>query len=378
MLIGLDEGLFHQDGHSMALASTSDHRFYDRYWVGCYDPSGGRALITGMGAYKNNDAIDAFFAFQQDGIQNNVRVARPLWPRFEQVVGPVRHEIVEPLRVLRFVLEPGDYSFSCDLEWTANTLPLDEKQHYITQRTRIVQDYTRYDQAGTVNGTVTYDGTTIEVKDWVGLRDHAWGVRPGVGGHEPQTGVLYPEGFLYQWLCWTTGEISGYVQIHTTGNGRPVYTDGQVRYVGRDNEEALALVHGDIDVEFVPGTRVYDKAVARFRTHDGSDWEVVATPLVTAWHMHGTGYDFGYDDGKAHGWHRPQLVIEHDRYDINDLKQAYRLPEREPVRGWHREQPAHIECNGQAGTGHFTIIPRAPLPRYGFFDDGGVPALRTW
>ncbi len=372
VLIDLDEGLFHQDGRSMALASTSDHRFYDRYWVGMYDPAGNRALITGMGAYKNNDAIDAFTTYQQDGIQTNVRTARRLYPDFNQVVGPIRHDIVEPLKRLRFVLEASDeYPLSCDLMWIANTPPLEEKQHYITHNTRIVQDYTRYDQAGWVEGTITYDGETIDCDGWVALRDHAWGTRPGVGGFEPDIGPLWRNGFLYQWMCWTTGEVSGYIQIHNQGDDTPIYMDGKIRYVGKDDDPPLHVVSGDIDVEFVAGTRVYERATAIVRCHDGSEWTVEATPLVTAWHMHGTGYDRGYDDHRAHGWPRPNGTLEWDQYDIRDLKMAYLLPDRQEVHGWHREQPARVTCNGTAGTGHFTIIPRAPLPRYGFLDDLG-------
>jgi hypothetical protein len=377
VLIGLDEGLFHQDGRSMALASTSDHRFYDRYWVGMYDPNGGRGLITGMGVYKNNDAIDAFTTYQQDGIQTNVRTARPLYPDFTQVVGPIRHEIIEPLKKLRFILEPSDaYPLACDLLWNANTLPLEEKPHFLTHRTRIVQDYMRYDQAGWVEGTITYAGEEINCDGWVALRDHAWGTRSGVGGFEPNIGPLFPNGFLYQWLAWTTGEVSGYIQIHNEGDNTPIYMDGKIRFVGRDDQPALEVVSGDIDVEFVPETRVYSRAVASVKCHDGSEWEVVATPLMTAWHMHGTGYDMGYDDHKAHGWHRFGPVLETDQYDISDLRAAYLLPNRERVHGWHREQPARISCNGADGRGHFTIIPRAPLPRYGFMNNLESLAIR--
>jgi hypothetical protein len=83
--------------------------------------------------------------------------------------------------------------------------------------------------------------------------------------------------------------------------------------------------------------------------------------------MNGTGYT-GYNDRKGHGWHRPPTV-EHDVYDISDLRSAKLIPSGEEVPSFHREQPCFTSLNGDEGIGHFTIIPRAPLPRYGFTDD---------
>ncbi|MBP1823333.1 hypothetical protein [Mycobacterium sp. OAE908] len=370
----MDESLFHQDGRSMAMAAHSDHRFYDRYWIGVYDPAGGRALITGMGVYKNNNAIDAFVAVQQNDIQYNVRLARPLHPQWEQRIGPLRHDIDEGLKQLHLVLEPGEYPISCDLVWTGTTPPFEEKRHYSTASTRIVQDYMRYDQAGVVNGTMTIDGETIEVDNWRGARDHAWGVRPGVGGFEPNAGPdnnMGARGFLYQWCCWGNDRIAGYVQIHQDGEGRRLHNDGLIRYVGRDDEPPLELVHGEVSVEFVPGTRVYSKAGIEFTTHDGSQWNLEVRPLCTAWAMNGTGYT-GYNDLKGHGWHRP-LTVEWDTYDISNLRYATLLPSGERVPSFHREQPCFTSLNGDEGIGHFTIIPMAPLPKYGFMDD-----LESW
>jgi hypothetical protein len=369
MLTKWDEALFHQDGRPAAYASTTDHRFYDRYWVGMYDPSGTRGIITGMGVYKNMDAIDGFVCYQQDQKQYNVRVARPLAPEFEQVVGPLRHEIVEPLRVKRYVLEEGDHGLACDLTWTASTPPFEERFHWLTYGPRIVHDYFRYDQAGFVNGWIKFGNEEIEVENWGGLRDHAWGTRSGVGGYEPYTGRVYGKGFLYQWLCWGNDEIAGYVQIHRTGENRPIHTDGLIRFVGRDDEEPLELLSGEVHVEFVPETRVYQRAVANIRMHDGSEWEIVAEPMLTAFAMHGAGYDRGYRDLKGHGYHRPHGTLEHDVYDISDLRQAYYLPSGEAIRSVHREQPASITCNGKKAIGHFTVVPTAPLPQFGFMDN---------
>lgn len=369
-LIPMDESLFHQDGRSMAMAAHSDHRFFDRYWVGVYDPAGGRGLITGMGVYKNNNAIDAFVAVQQNDTQYNVRLARPLHPQWEQSIGPLRHEIDQGLKQLHLVLEPGDYPIACDLAWTGTTPPFEEKRHYATASTRIVQDYMRYDQAGIVNGTITIDGNTIEVNNWRGARDHSWGVRPGVGGFEPSAGPddsVFAGGFLYQWCCWGNDRIAGYVQIHQDGDGRRRHNDGLIRFVGRDDEPPLELVHGEVSVEFVPGTRVYSKAGIQFSTHDGSEWNLEVRPLCTAWAMNGTGYT-GYNDLKGHGWHRAP-TIEWDTYDISNLQYARLLPSGARMPSFHREQPCFTSLNGDEGIGHFTIIPVAPLPKYGFMDD---------
>ncbi len=84
----------------------------------------------------------------------------------------------------------------------------------------------------------------------------------------------------------------------------------------------------------------------------------MAKPLGPAYALHGSGYDRGFNDGRAQGFHRDRLIVEHDRYDISDLSKVTMLDTGEPVHGFHREQAVEIIVNGkESALGHYTIIP---------------------
>lgn len=112
MLTKLDETLHHQIPTTFDHVYTSDHRFYDRYWVGLY-PRGGRlALMSGIATYSNTNVMDGFAVVLHDDHQDNLRVSRALRPEIDQMrIGPIEYEIVEPLKTLRIRVGPGDHPF---------------------------------------------------------------------------------------------------------------------------------------------------------------------------------------------------------------------------------------------------------------------------
>src|SRR5436190_24255498 len=86
----------------------------DRAWTGkvcamAMARDGSAQLGFGLGKYANRNVIDAYAGISRGVEQGNVRASRRLEPEPHQmVIGPIRYEIVEPLRSVRFVLEPND------------------------------------------------------------------------------------------------------------------------------------------------------------------------------------------------------------------------------------------------------------------------------
>ena len=39
-------------------ASSSDYRFFDRYWFSLFDTAGSVLVVSGMGLYKNMNVLD--------------------------------------------------------------------------------------------------------------------------------------------------------------------------------------------------------------------------------------------------------------------------------------------------------------------------------
>ena len=74
--------------------------------------------------YHNNDVLDGFVCLRHQDRQHNIRLSRRLRPEIGQLgVGPLRLEIVEPLEVVRLVLEPNDFGIELDVTCRSTTLP---------------------------------------------------------------------------------------------------------------------------------------------------------------------------------------------------------------------------------------------------------------
>ena len=366
MLSRLDETLLHQTPEPFGRVGTSDHRFFDRTWFGCYDRDGRAGLITGIGAYPNMNVLDGFAAVQLEGRQYNLRLSRPLRPRLDEIaVGPLHHEVIEPLQTLRLVLEPGPQPASFDLTWTGVLPAHQERRHAGVLDGRQFEDYTRFDQAGVVNGWIQVDDRRLEAQDWFGARDHSWGVRRSVGGFEPFTGSLPPElpGVLFVWLEFATASLGGHVQFSESSTGDRSGLEGFIAWPEPAGRPDLAVVAAEHDIEFHPGTRAYRRARLCLTTADGAKWELEAEPLLTAWAYRGTGYDGGYHDGQGLGVFRGE-ALEHDVYDVSHPEDVG-LPDGTTIRPLHREQGVRLTVNGEPGFGHFPIMAIGRIDRYG-------------
>lgn len=371
MLNPLDETLQHQTPEPFGHVYTSDHRWFDRNWFGMYSRDGDIGVIAGMGAYANMNSFDGFGVVQHNGLQHNVRAARPLRPDVGAIaVGPLRHEVVEPLRVIRLVLEPGEHGTAFDLTWEGTFPAHVEPRHADRLDGRTYQDYTRFDQMGAAAGWVEVAGERHRAEDWIGIRDHSWGVRRSTGGFEPFTGSLPPEidGSLFIWLEFATDEVNGHLQLTENAIGERSMLEGFLTWSVAGGFERVEVVDVQHDIGFHPGTRAYRRAVLSIATDDGRKRVLEAEPLLTAWAYRGTGYDNGFADGKGLGAYRGS-VVEFDTYDVSHPEQVV-LPDGEVVVPFHREQCVRLTLDGEPGFGHLPVMPISRNERYGF--DGMV------
>jgi hypothetical protein len=147
-----------------------------------------------LGKYQNRGIIDGFGGVSRGREQWTVRGSRVLHTAPEHMgVGPIHLEIVEPLKQIRFRLEPNDVQpISFDIVLTGVTPPFFEERNLVRNRQtgRVDVDVVRYHQGGWASGTVTVDGNTYEVTadEWFGFRDHSWGVRQAIG--KPLTDLI--------------------------------------------------------------------------------------------------------------------------------------------------------------------------------------------
>lgn len=186
-LLGVDEGLNHQIVDTFATLAQSDMAWTEKIWTSIARVDGTLQLDFGLGKYQNRGIIDGFGGVSRGREQWTVRGSRELSSAPEDMaVGPVRMEVVEPLRMMRFILEPNDVQpISFDVVLNGVTPPYFEERNLVRNRRtgRVDVDVIRYHQGGWASGTVTVDGVTHEIRpdEWFGFRDHSWGVRQAIG-----------------------------------------------------------------------------------------------------------------------------------------------------------------------------------------------------
>ncbi|MBI1181080.1 MAG: hypothetical protein GC201_11015 [Alphaproteobacteria bacterium] len=369
MLSELDETLMHQGPVTFDHALTSDHRFFDRMFVGghCADNV---KFITGMAAYKNMNAFDGFLCVQKDGRQYNARFSRPFLPDLGNLsVGPLRVTVLEPLKRLSVSLAaPEGQPVEAELVFTG-LYPAHEEAHHLRRiNGRLQQDYRRFDQIGRVDGWLSVAGERIPVEDWFSVRDHSWGVRPGVGGYEPTT--IIPSaaepvslGQLFIWLAFRTPSMAGQMQRQEDSDGRLLMQDGYILRPGPDGIRQIGVRDIAHDIEFVEGTRVYRKARLEVVLENGETLDIRAKALLSPWCYKGSGYDSGYDDEMGLGFHRG-ATAQYDVYDVSHPEDSV-LPDGRIIQPVHREQPVTLTVNGEAGLGHLPVINWGLVKSYG-------------
>jgi hypothetical protein len=186
-LRGADEGLNHQIVDTFATVAESDLAWTEKIWGSLASTDGALQVDFGIGKYHNRGIIDGFAGVSRGREQWTVRASRELDSAPETVaVGPIHYEILDPLKAIRFRLEPNDVQpVSFDLVMSAVTPPFFEDRNLVRNRrtSRIDVNVVRYHQGGWVSGSVTVAGHAHEVnaEEWFGFRDHSWGVRQAVG-----------------------------------------------------------------------------------------------------------------------------------------------------------------------------------------------------
>jgi len=289
MLSPADEYLIHQTPYPMNTVFTTDRNFYDRYFFNGYSRDGETYFAVAMGLYPNLGVMDAAFNVVRNGRQRVVRASKRLGgDRMATEVGPIRVEVLEPLRRLRITVAENEYGLSAELVFEARALPYEEP--HFNRRGLLTMDYTRMTQHGSWSGEIRVDGTAIAVSSdrWWGSRDHSWGIR-GVGGRDmrgapPQE---MPQ-FFWNWaplnfedLCtlYTISEDADAEPWHQSGALLTPYPDATVR--------ECSVAH---DLSFAPGTRWISGATLRLTPDDGGEpVEIVLEPLYHFF-MKGLGY----------------------------------------------------------------------------------------
>ncbi|MFD5811076.1 MULTISPECIES: hypothetical protein [Rhodococcus] len=360
----LDDYPVHQTAEPIRRVATSDRNFYDRYYFNCYPAdTTDLFLIVGMGQYPNLGVADGFAVLRRGDDHLVVRASRALGTdRTDTTVGPLRIEVLEGLRRLRVVLEPGhaetaDLSF--DLTFDGVVPATEETPQRLRRLERVVMDTSRFVQTGRWAGTLTVDGRTRQVDPgtWLGNRDRSWGVRP-VGEPEPPGRTAHEgmPGFFWIYSVMQFDDDTIVTIVQEDDHGRRLVEEA-VRI--RPGAEPEWLGRPEHRLVFAPGTRNVTGATLTFH-RPGCEAVTVECELLVP-NLLGIGTGYGLEQDWRHGMWQGELVVQALRRDVREIDPALLMfcPTDHLAR-------FRIAGSDTVGTGLFEVAVIGPHRQYGF------------
>ena len=337
-IVAADEGFHHQVADTFATVGPSDPAWTEKVCAMAMARDGSIQLGFGMGKYTNRNVIDGYGAVSRGRHQWTVRASRRLAADPESAaVAPLRYEVLEPLRVVRFSLDANDVQ-PVAFEWTFEAaLPTAFEARTVHQDAyRTSADLVRYHQIGTGSGWVDVDGERTELGGdaCVSTRDHSWGVRYDVGPPAPdvpEADPLVGLGFQMLWcpllferddgtrygmlLHFQIVTAPGLGVVHKIVMGGVEHPDGTV-------EPWLDLAP---ELAYEPANRRLRGGAVRATTGDGVTRELAVEVLAHTGVQLGAGLYFGFD-GHHHGEWRGEHHVDGEHVaDCADPESARRL-----------------------------------------------------
>jgi hypothetical protein len=309
-LVPADETLNHQIVDTFGTVSQSDPSWTEKVWAIGHARDASLQIVFGLGKYTNRGVYESAAGVCRGTDQWTVRGARPLWPGPDAMsTGPLHYEIVEPLQRIRCVLEPNEAApISFDVTWIG-TCPVSLETPWpdrTADSARVTHDILRYHQTGVMEGWVEVEGERTEItpESWISIRDHSWGLRPGVGepiagavrGRRPsQTQLTWmpamlerPDGSEYSLFAFVEHAVYRGVDDHKS-QAEEVWPDGR--------RHSFAAVVQDLQFEDA-NRRLIGGTITLIDT-DGSTRPLTIKPVSsTGFHL-GTGGYFGWDGRPA-------------------------------------------------------------------------------
>jgi len=375
-LVAADEGLTHQISDTFAVVGTSDPAWTEKVCAMAMARDGTLQMGFGLGKYPNRNVFDAYAAVSRGPTQWTVRASRSLSSAAEStVVGPIHYEVIEPLRKVRFALEPSDVQpISFDIAFDGVVPPHLEERTHMRDQFRISADLIRYHQTGVADGWIEVDGHRSEVSasDWVSTRDHSWGVRYDVGpppSDRPGSSA-FPAGvgFMMIWCPALMERPDGSryaLHLHFTLVQAPGFTSKSVIASVEHPDGAVEQIVDLLpDLRFDPRNRRLTGGTVTARMADGTDRPIHLEVLGDTGVQLGAGLYFGFD-GHHHGEWRGELHL--DGECIEDC----RTPEM--ARRLHQIRDTAVRVvdpvGDGVGWGNCQPIAAGPWPELGLADE---------
>jgi hypothetical protein len=304
VLTPFDDYPIHQTPAPIAQPVSADPNHYDRYWFNGFAKDGSFFLGGAMGHYPNRGVIDAAFSVVHDGVEHSVFASGLMPADRATFVGPLRIEIVEPLRTIRYFVADNEHGLTADVTFRARTEAIEEPRQQIVRNNSMIMDYTRLTQWGTWEGTVTLPtGVTLEfdATSTLGTRDRSWGVR-GVGQQAPTNFELAPRQLFWLWAPLHFDDCCTHLALFERADGDRWLEQSLIVPLLPDTSVPEHLGRSEYEIEWIPGRREMHTARLMLNRRDGSSVGTIEFERLYSFYMRGIGYTHPhFSHGSNHG-----------------------------------------------------------------------------
>lgn len=367
----MDDHPVHQTAESLAHPASGDRNTYDRYFFNGFDAEGEVFFAVALGLYPNRHVIDGAVSVLHQGVQHTVQASGRLPVERSTAVGPLRVEIVEPLRSVRIVLDAPSTELALDARFDARSPAIEEPRFRMDHGSRRIMDYTRCTQLGTWTGELTVDGRLHRLTPEVhlGTRDRSWGVRPV--GEQPEPGAPLEDLPQFFWL-WGPASFADHCvhfDVNEHADGRRWHEFGSLIPLLEPDaspcdstgvEPVRGVTH---ELTWEPGTRRAREARVVLDRWSTGPLELRYEPLIT-FPMSRLGY---LGSHWPHGaWQGEDVTREH-RVDVSDADPT-------SFEVIHVQQLCRVHAGDAVGTGvleQLVLNAHEPSGLTGFLD--GAP-----
>jgi hypothetical protein len=360
MLSKADDFPIHQTPEPIAYSGT-DRNFYDRYFFNGYGPDGSDFFAVAFGVYPHLNIADAHFSMIRDGVEHCVHASRVLhMERWDLEVGPIRIEVLEPLRRLKVTLALTD-GLAAEVVFEGRAFPIEEPRFIRRNGPRTFMDYTRLTQNGRYTGWLEIEGRRTALSpDTVGTRDRSWGVRPiGAPDAQPLAPPATP-GFFWQWTPMNFPHQSVFFHFTADSTGVPWNTRAVICPDGAGPDGVIETGEARMDVTFVEGTKHARAARLHIPLSDQPSIDIGFEPAAK-FQMRGIGY---IHPKWGHGRYQGELAVEREDIDLEGL-------DPNALENLHIQAICRLTLDQegqptQSGLGVFEQLVLGPYAPYGF------------
>jgi hypothetical protein len=340
VLTELDDLLTHQTFETHDRVFLDDPRWTERFIFEVHDRTGEVFLFAGLGIYPNTGYMDGFSICWHDGRQRNLRAGRELGDdRWTLHAGPIRFDIVEPMKTWRLAADDAGSGFAYELEFRRRCRPFQMPTMRLERDGELLVGYSHFDQGGEYRGWIEIEGHRIEVDGWTGERDRSWGVRPASA--RTRRG-------LHTWLPIQFDDIAIWLWTRDDRHGKQAGLSGAVRPVDMENpgpvDEITSFRH-DLEIERVGDHSVIAGGRLEIGTASGRELQLEVEPLGPLISLIGGGYGGEHAQGTPKG----PLFVDGEVWDFREPGSFARIPHSVI------ERPCAFRWGDQVGHGCYEL-----------------------